>query len=61
MLNMDNLSEHDRQLVEEAKAITNPVDWCLVPDENEAESQEVKEFLHRRSSYLYHCEEGELI
>lgn len=55
------MSPHDQALVEKAKAITNPVDWCLVPDENEAESQEVKEFLHRRSSYLYHCEEGELI
>lgn len=32
MLNMDNLSEHDRQLVEKAKAITNPIDWYLVPD-----------------------------
>lgn len=61
MLNMDNLSEHDRLLIEKAKAITNPIDWYLVPDENEAESPEVKEYLHRHSTYLYHREEGPYI
>ena len=37
------MSPHDQALVEKAKAITNPIDWYLVPDENEAESPEVKE------------------
>lgn len=55
------MSPHDQALVEKAKAITNPIDWYLVPDENEAESPEVKEYLHRHSTYLYHREEGPYI
>lgn len=58
MLNMDNLTEHDRQLVAQANAITNPINWWDVPDEDEADSPDVKEFLHHRRSYLYHREEG---
>ena len=61
MLDMSKLSEHDRQLVEKARKITNPIDWWDVPDENLAESKEVKEYLHFHSTYLYHKEEGEWI
>lgn len=52
------LSEHDQALVDQANAITNPIDWYLVPNENLAESEEAREILHRRSVYLYHLEEG---
>lgn len=58
MLDRSKLSEHDRRLVEECDKVTNPIDWYLVPDDNEAESPDVKEYLHRRSVYLYHREEG---
>lgn len=55
------MSPHDQALVDQAYAITNPIDWYLVPDENLAESEEAREILHRRSTYLYHREEGEWI
>ena len=61
MLDMSKLSEHDRQLVEAADKITNPINWWDVPDENLAESPEVKEYLHTHAVYLYHKEEGEWI
>lgn len=61
MLDLEKLSAKDRRLVEEARKITNPVDWMMVPDENEAESPEVKQYLHSHSTYLYHREEGEWI
>ena len=52
------MSPHDQALVDQAYAVTNPIDWWDVPDENLAESEEAREILHRRRSYLYHREEG---
>lgn len=52
------MSPHDQALVDKAHAVTNPIDWWDVPDENLAESEEAREILHRRRSYLYHREEG---
>lgn len=61
MLDISRLSENDRRLVEECDKVTNPIDWYLVPDEKEAESPEVKEYLHRHAVYLSLREEGEWI
>ncbi|MBR0064110.1 MAG: hypothetical protein IJQ06_00770 [Paludibacteraceae bacterium] len=52
------MSPHDQALVDQANAISNPIDWYLVPDEELAESKEAREILHRRRTYLYHREEG---
>ena len=52
------MSSHDQALIDQAYAVTNPIDWHCVPDENLAESVEAREILHKRRVYLYHKEEG---
>lgn len=58
MKQIKDMSPHDQALVDQANAISNPIDWYLVPDEELAESKEAREILHRRRTYLYHREEG---
>lgn len=52
------MSEHDKQLIEQCKEITNPINWSLVSQlEDKAESNEVREFIHNWSIRLYRREE----
>lgn len=52
------MSEKDKQLLKDAEQITNCILWFQVLDlEEQAESKEAKDILHRRRCELYHREE----
>ena len=49
------MTEKDLKLIEKANAV-NYSEWYLI-DENEADTPEAKEELHRIASHKYHTEE----
>lgn len=53
------VTENDKQLIEQAYAVTNPIEWDQVPSADLADSEETKEILRRRVVHLTLREEGE--
>lgn len=51
---VNNISEHDRALIDEAYKAT----YACEIDEYLAESEETRQILHRRAVFLHHREEA---
>lgn len=58
-LDVSKLSAHDRALVERADRTTDCCFWWNVPDANEAEAPEAREYLKEYKSHLYLREEAQ--
>ena len=54
MINYSKISEHDKELLRAARAAM----FCTDMDEDLAEDEEVRKYLHGRAVFLHHQEEA---